>query len=498
MVIHFQPKTIICIGNGSIFADREAENIAQKNNLKHHGFLDNKTKISSGCYHTSIYDIKLLELSNKIKSIADCKIVVLDHDETDYKNTNEYYETLEMCQAMASHCEVEYVNSKMFSSVRQLLIQNKSFCILPFVSLNHPARHCCWMPKFDNYTNFYTDHNSVKMREQMLRGEKSPMCKPCHDMEDYGGISPRQIHTKNMANSLNIKSLDDVSKHTQLIRYEIHVGNHCNLQCRMCDPKSSNLIDNEYAELGLSKNKIGLRLTTDLDIVDLNTVESLHVAGGEPSINQNFYSFLRKCISQDKTDFEIYISTNAVSMPKEFISLIKNFSKIKISISVDGFDKVNQYIRWPTDWEKFQQNVKKLTEVLPAFHYTFNSVLSIYNISQLYSLIEFLETNHPTSSFNITPLTEPSIQQPWNFPNKEVALHNLNKIKTLRKYHDDEVFQSKINAIIQRMETSEINLGTLSDFFKFNDILDQSRNTKLINYIPELEQCRSYLSNTKC
>ena len=37
------------------------------------------------------------------------------------------------------------------------------------------------------------------------------------------------------------------------------------------------------------------------------------------------------------------------------------------------------------------------------------------------------------------------------------------------------------------------DLSTLSSFFEYNDMLDESRNSKLIDYIPELEQCRELI-----
>jgi hypothetical protein len=93
-------------------------------------------------------------------------------------------------------------------------------------------------------------------------------------------------------------------------------------------------------------------------------------------------------------------------------------------------------------------------------------------------------------------LKTPTHQAAWNFPNKQVALDDLQKIKTLKKYHVDEVFNSNINSIIQRIETCEVDYAKLSKFFEFNDLLDQSRGVNLVDYIPELEQCRSYLPNT--
>ena len=349
------------------------------------------------------------------------------------------------------------------------------------------------MPKFEPYTDFYTDKNSLKMRQQMLNGEKTELCQQCYNVENHGAISRRQTYTRDWTYKLNLKSYSEVKKYTKLIRYEISLGNYCNLMCRMCNPSSSNLIDNEYSDLGITQHKLGITKNNHFDNIDLDSIQQLIVTGGEPSINQEFYDFLKRCIQIKKTDFEIFISTNAVSITKEFISLIKQFTNMQISISIDGFDKTNQYIRWPADWEKIKKNVQRLISVLRPHNYYFNSVISIYNIACLYPLFKFLDENYSTSTFSINLLETPNNQTAWNFPNKQLALDNLKKIKTLNKYHTDEVFNSNINGIIQRLETCEIDYATLAEFFKFNDLLDQSRGVKLADYIPELDQCRTYI-----
>lgn len=483
---------IICIGNGAESADMFAKDIALLNNLKHHGFLDNNTELLSGCYHTSIYDIKLIELINKVTVVIDrLKIVVLDQDATVYKTARDYYDTIEMAQALVTHCNVEFVDPSMSNPFRQLLEENESFCILPFISTNGFNRHCCWMPKFDQYTDFYTDKNSLKMRQQMLNGEKTELCQQCYDVENYGAVSRRQIYTRDWTYKLNLKSYSDVEKYTKLIRYEIFLGNYCNLMCRMCSPTASNLIDAEYNNLGLVQHKLGITKNNPFEKIDLDTIQHLFVVGGEPSINQDFYNFLKHCIQVGKTDFEIAISTNAVSITKEFILLVTQFSNIKISISVDGFDQTNRYIRWPSDWGKFKQNTQKIISALKPHNYHFNSVVSIYNIACLYPLFEFLDNTYPTSPISLNLLQTPYHQVAWNFPDKQLALDNLNKIKTLKRYHIDEGFNRDINGIIQRMETCEVDYAALAKFFEFNDLLDQSRGVDLSDYIPELAQCRS-------
>jgi sulfatase maturation enzyme AslB (radical SAM superfamily) len=350
------------------------------------------------------------------------------------------------------------------------------------------------MQYFDSpYTDFDTNPGSVKMRQQMLAGEKTDLCQKCYRYEQFGADSPRQGLTRDWVYRLNLKSYADVVKNTRLVSYEIFLGNYCNLQCRMCDPASSSLIDSEYAELGLSTEKFGIVKHNYLDTVNLDTVQQLNVTGGEPSINQEFYNFLKHCIQVNKTDFEIHMNTNGVALTKEFLSLIQQFRNVKIAISIDGFDRTNQYIRWPTNWEKFKKNVQTLTEYIEPHNYHFSTTLSIYNISQLYPLYEFLDHNYPTALFDMSLVETPSNQQAWNFPDKQVALDNLNRIKTLKKYHSDEIFNSKINGIVQRIETSKVDYDQLAEFFQFNDLLDQSRKIRLADYIPDLAQCRSRL-----
>jgi molybdenum cofactor biosynthesis enzyme MoaA len=492
------PSNIICLGNGSTEADTLAKNIAVLHNISYWGFLDNNTLIKDGCYHTSIYDIKPNELMSKTKNIDNLTIIVLDQNKTCYSSDQEFYDTINLAQALSEHAQIEFVDPLMITSFNEIIKINKSFCILPFNSLwvreSDAPRHCCWMTPFKTaYTNFYDNPESNKMRQQMLSGELVDSCLVCYKIEDSGAISERQNQTIQWAHKLGLRSLDDV-KNVKLVNYDISLGNKCNLMCRMCNPGSSNLISSEYSRIGLYPTDRGIIDLDNFDIINFDTVQRIQVVGGEPSINDNFYNFLRKCIRHNKTDVEIFVSTNAVAINKEFTELIQNFDNIKFSISIDGFESTNQYIRWPSPWLKIINNIKKLTSVLKPYKYYFNTVVSIYNVFQLFELFKFLEENYPTSAFHITFLYNPSILEAWNFPNKQLALENLNQIKTLKTYQQNQIFKSKIDGIINQLETTDIDLVKLKEFFEFNDKLDQSRGVTLADYIPELNDCRRYLN----
>ena len=100
-------------------------------------------------------------------------------------------------------------------------------------------------------------------------------------------------------------------------------------------------------------------------------MQQIQIVGGEPSISQDFYDFLKRCIRANKTDFEIYISTNCVSVTKEFISLIKQFKNI---------NPVN-----PPAWPKLK--AVKIDEILNSKNYSCSPSIRVKIISSFIFLL---------------------------------------------------------------------------------------------------------------
>jgi hypothetical protein len=495
----YHSELIVCLGNGNFQANALAEEIAQQHNLTYHGILDNDSTLLSGCWHTSIYDIRLTQLKNKLDTSKHCRIIVLDQRDQDYLTIQDYFNTIDLAQELSESYTVEYLDPDMQNTFRTILKQNKSFCILPFIGINindTTIRNCCWQKPFrDSSTlDFVNDSTLTTFREQMLAGVQVPSCQTCYDIEKTQAVSPRQDYTLNWVYKLGYKSLEHVSQDIKLRHYEITLGNKCNAMCRMCSPESSHLIDKEYYQLGLRTKTIGLQQANHFDQIDLDSVMRLHVAGGESTVSEQFENFLQRCIAQKKTNFEMYVSTNASAVSKKFINLIKPFENLNCIISVDGFEDANLYIRWPIKWDKFCANVEQLTQNLDQKNYGFNTVVSIYNVSRLYELYSFIDSHYPDAHCNLTYLTDPDILVPWNFVNKNLVLENLEKIKSLNLYKKQEIFRSKIDGLASKISLSHPNPQVLAKFFKFNDQLDQSRGVKLKDYIPELEACRSAIA----
>jgi sulfatase maturation enzyme AslB (radical SAM superfamily) len=378
------------------------------------------------------------------------------------------------------------------------LKENKSFCLMPFVHLhireNNDMRICCnatmdHFKKFDANFNFETDEDLKEIRSKMLNGEPVKFCKTCYDLEDKGAQSFRLKDTKEWQMKLNVRNYEDVK--TNLVYYDIRNDNICNLSCRMCLPNFSSQLQKEYKVLGWAYDDIDLKNVGFNQIVDLETVKKIQVAGGEPSIMPDVKLFLKKAIDAGRNDLEVRIISNVTNINKEYASLLKEFNNLYIIASMDGFEKLNYYIRWPSDWDTIVSNLKSLS--LITNNLSFNVAVSIWNISKLSDLIKFLEKEFPTNKISLSKV--PQDHQCYTlFPNKEIVLGDLNEIKQLNSYKCDANFRSMIDFIEKETLESEVDIGALEKFFNYNDALDKNRNIFLKDYIPELEECRKLIT----
>jgi len=377
------------------------------------------------------------------------------------------------------------------------LKENRAFCILPFIHLhvneNNDVKPCCLggqtgLTKYTKDFDFNTNPQLEEIRQKMLAGERVTACTECYLLDDAGTYSSRTQETESWIEQLGIETFEDVT--TNLVYYDIRNDNLCNLSCRMCNPQFSSQLEKEYKKLNWPVTTFPKSFSFS-DAVDIDTVQKIYVAGGEPSLMPGFREFLQRAIACNRTDIEIRMNTNATNLNKEYRQLLSHFSNVHIVVSLDGYDKINKYIRWPADWDTIIENVHGL--YLITSNISFNVTVGIWNISNLSQLVFFLEQEFPDTNVLLNKIYRPKGLVFTTFPDKELALHDLELLKS-SKFYQQFLFQSKVDYYITEMKNSSIDLTALEEFFNFNDQLDVSRNVKLIDYIPELEQCRSYLT----
>ena len=482
---------LLCLGNNTTLTDTQALSVAHDNNLPFYGLIsdidekfDIKT-IKNGCYHSSVLDLSKARFDKLINAFD--KILVLDQKYSEWEHPNTFYNTVNWTK---NHNNVEYLNSEMdlIFYWQEVMTDNPSICIYPFieyVAIENTTVVCCrsHTPVSDVNCDFVNDPNYKSIRDSMIQGQPIQHCTHCYKMEDNYIISPRIIETIEWANRLNLSNIAELEKIKSPSYYEIRPSNKCNLQCRMCFPGSSHLIHNEYIKLDLTpENKYTF---VNFDIINFTNLKKLYIAGGEPLIDKNVYTFLNECVDNNTSDFELIINTNATKLNNKFKSLIRHLPNTQFTISIDGYKDINHYVRWPSKWDEIIDNVDYL--INNKHQITFNVSVSIYTITTLDKILKFLDTKYNGIHVHIQAIQYPVILSPYNFPNPSIVLKAMNTIKTLDLYNTNIETKSLIDNFIKHYNNNPmINGIQLTEFFRFNKTLDKSRNISLKDYIPDL------------
>jgi len=328
----------------------------------------------------------------------------------------------------------------------------------------------------------------------MLAGEKTDRCNYCYDLESRGIESYRQFETKDWAAKLNLQSIEDVKKITHPYYYEIRLSNKCNLMCRGCKPEWSHLIAKEFAENNIEHPVEQILEYSSLDVVNIETLtpqSRIYLTGGEPTVMAEVYEFMRKCVSANKTDFDFTLGTNAQAITPAFVELARNFKGMNFAVSLDGYGKVNDYWRWKSDWETITGNMKTLES--EGHNVSINIVPGIYNATNLHLLYEYLDQEFPMAGMYLQINHNPW-QSVFNHPNKEMVMESMERCRKTGVYlTDGKSNRTTIDSIYNHYANPnfEYDPVALREFFVYNDKLDKARGSRLGDYIPELEECRS-------
>jgi len=498
---------VLCLGNNTEDTDIKTRDISTQYNSPCHGLL---SEIDSpltpdqyqlpGFYHSSIYDVefgKLIDLGNQFDLV-----IMLDQPKTQWSHPDAFYNTVRVMQGL--RVPIKFLNQDTASSIdyfKKLVETNPSFCAFPFIELlvdRGNTTICCRSSKpivpIAELKNYQTDPNYQSIRKKMIQGQRVPeYCQSCYSLEKLGIRSARMQETVEWATRLDFNHIDDFQAVEKPFYYEVRASNKCNLQCRMCSPESSHLIDREYRRIGLadrhrtSAKKFG----GGFEIVDFENLKKLYLTGGEPLVMHETYDFLEKCIKEGRTDFEFLINTNGTKLSEKFKQSIKEFQNLQFIFSIDGFGPLNHYIRWPSDWKTIVGNWHYLRD--NNHKITVNTTVSIYNIHRLHELYQFIDDEFPGTLVHCQIVESPQYLSPWIFPEKYKVLDSLNKVQQTFCYKNDPLFASSIDGYVDFFESGKkYQDSSLKDFFQFNDLLDKSRSIRLVDYDPFLDNYRQY------
>lgn len=498
---------VLYIGNETEDTDIRVSNLANKNNTINHGLVSDPVKKISidGYYHTTICDLtpsQIIKLSQNFDLVT-----LLDQPRDSYPDLKSLVTTYRLFRDLdATGISTDYVNNDNVRNLlywQEFLKENKSFCFHPFVGLINDqdktvvcGKSVIPIKKIDDIDDWQTDPEYTEIRNKMISGEMMPdRCHDCYNAEREGYESARQFETLEWAGILKADSIEDFRKIKSPYLYEIRPSNKCNLMCRSCDNAHSHLIEREWKKDGTIPLIEWKFEDTPPDKIDYANMKRVYYAGGEPTIMPEFYNFLRRCIEHKNTDFQLLIGTNGMKFSQTLMKLLNQFTNVDLAFSYDGYGLVNDYIRSKCNFDTMVRNGRMLQE--HGHRISLQTVFSMWNATRLHEIFEFFDREYPNSGSLMQPARGMGdILLPYNHPRPDLVLESIKRCKKTDRYHmNGRSVKSIVDAMYDHYNDPnyKVDLDQLKKFYEYNDKLDQLRNCRLADYIPELEDARKLL-----
>ena len=322
---------------------------------------------------------------------------------------------------------------------------SKTFCPLPWIHLatrpNGDVRVCCTanasgagikddktagLVKQDGVAMNLRDHtieevwNSEHMRRtrlQMLNNEIPESCRKCFHEESKGIVSKRQWETEVWNKRLDIDSIvaktdEQGNIPVDIPYFDLRLGNVCNLKCVMCSPHDSSSWIKEWKLLYPKYTNEDLKLDqswdenfdytwykkgTFLDSMkdQAKYIKELYFAGGEPLMIPEHYNILQFMVDEGYAkDCCVRYNSNGTVLEDRLFVLWSNFKEVTFNFSIDAYSEKNDYIRYPSEWNTIEKNLKILDESETNIRINIAAAVQLLNVSYLDELADWKSSQH--------------------------------------------------------------------------------------------------------
>ncbi|MDE0091685.1 MAG: twitch domain-containing radical SAM protein [Oligoflexia bacterium] len=418
-----------------------------------------------------------------------------------------------------------------------------TFCVYPWMEfIVGPTSHikiCCiaetavedenkrvYNFEEDSIEEYWNSWGLRQIRKKMLAGEKIKACGHCYYQESIGRTSYRQSfnrewfeseHGKNVLNRIEKSKKNGFKVEEPPLYLDIRPGNLCNLKCRMCNPGNSSKIYQEQKEMLKSAEK---EITPLIDTGYFKRDEKrfhnwyksekiwkniykwapnskkLYFTGGEPTLikeNWDLIDYLKK--NGYSKNIHLIFNLNCTQVPDKLIDTFETFSTVTLSLSIDGYNTVQEYMRYPSKWPKIEKNIiKLLNHRKQNTYFYFTPVVQIYNILDLPNLFKWfdsLQINYGNIRSSIIICTTPKFLDIATLPNniKKEALLRIKKYENSYTGKDYFLLEN-LNAIknVLKKEENQETEHNLKKFYKYTQLLDKKRGNSFKRTFPELNQ----------
>lgn len=389
---------------------------------------------------------------------------------------------------------------------------SKTLCVLPWMHLaSHPnggQSLCCrsnhtdavsWAMKpgttdlqtFDNtrLTDMANSETFVRVREQMLAGERPVECEGCWRDEAAGIPSKREYENTRWQHIVPELEQTAVLSKPNYRYVELRLGNVCNNACVTCNSFSSSKWYSDEVKISKDLPWFTLRPMENFkwhdrpefykELAELSDdVEEIYINGGEPTLIKAHFGYLESLISNGQAaNVHLVYSLNMMDIPDRLTALWEHFKRVTVNCSVDDIGDRNFYIRWPSVWEDTVRSIQKL-DTIHTVDWHVTQTVSIYNVFTLEPLDTWLRENfnkYSTHNYVLYP-------EYLSFAAIPSAVKDQ-----LREQYSSAFGEEKRHELLAKLDIQHRPELT-TQARDFVNSLDRSRGLVYKDYVPHLEQ----------
>lgn len=407
--------------------------------------------------------------------------------------------------------------------------ENNTYCRVPFdsvtVSPTGRMQLCCeaqWtggteitkLKDVESIDQWFNGNYLTSVRQKMLNGERVSECETCYKNESTLGSSTRTWH-----NSKYFEQHNDVQEQS-IKKVDLKLGNKCNLKCKMCFPYASSELWKEWKALGWNTKDKDPNSDTSWKYYDgyfkedyswpknISNIDKikkasegtniLHVTGGEPTINPEFFDLLNHLIETgDSKNITLEVTTNATKIHPRFFATVKKFKALTLTISMDGVDKTYEYVRYPARFDVVFENIKKYSAFVKTLggnsKLKFNFVLQMWNLHNAVDVVKRLTpwaVNESGAPVRFEELHDPKFMHWSILPHDNIKKVIKQTIEEQRK-DNDKLTNWGLIALGRMLKTIKSHDTKNKEYLlyqlkKFTNTQDRHRKIDLVDYIPHL------------
>jgi MoaA/NifB/PqqE/SkfB family radical SAM enzyme len=315
------------------------------------------------------------------------------------------------------------------------MINKDTFCILPFIHLSvfqdGKVKPCCMADSFmpenyndsDSFKEFFQNDTYKQLRDDLKNGVKNSLCDFCWKKEALGGRSFREEKNAHFKEQYD-KFIENEEKEAELVFLDIRFSNQCNFKCRMCGERDSTSwyeeretfwneecvkpVLNKVLEMGGKEEDVWNHIkpfdSKKLHILkkqfteeELNNLEYVYIAGGEPLYTKMVWDFIEKIPHPENVVIQFQTNFSLLEYKeKSIFDFTKKFKQVVYSISLDGLFEVGEFQRTHFKTDNFLSNLKRLNEEIksnPNISYDFTYTTTVINVFSFFETFDYLIEN---------------------------------------------------------------------------------------------------------